>query len=57
MNVDTAFSIDTIRYYAGWADKIHGQVMETDNKKLTYSRHEPIGVVGQIIPCKRSLSI
>ncbi|KAK7457118.1 hypothetical protein VKT23_010418 [Stygiomarasmius scandens] len=50
MNVDTAFSIDTIRYYAGWADKIHGQVMETDDKKLTYSRHEPIGVVGQIIP-------
>ncbi|KAJ3761628.1 aldehyde dehydrogenase [Lentinula raphanica] len=50
MNADTAVAIDTIRYYAGWADKIHGQVQETDEKKLTYSRHEPIGVVGQIIP-------
>ncbi|THU99012.1 aldehyde dehydrogenase [Dendrothele bispora CBS 962.96] len=50
LDVDIAFSTDTIRYYSGWADKIHGQVMETDDKKLTYSRHEPIGVVGQIIP-------
>ncbi|KAK1230167.1 hypothetical protein PQX77_006761 [Marasmius sp. AFHP31] len=50
MNVDTQFAIDTIRYYAGWADKIHGQVQETNEDKLTYTRHEPIGVVGQIIP-------
>ena len=44
------FSIETIRYYAGWADKIHGQVIETNEGWLTYTRHEPIGVVGQIIP-------
>jgi aldehyde dehydrogenase (NAD+) len=49
-NVDVAGSIDCIRYYAGWADKITGQVQETTEDKLTYSRHEPIGVVGQIIP-------
>ena len=49
-NVDVAFSIETIRYYAGWADKIHGQVIETNEQRLTYTRHEPIGVVGQIIP-------
>ncbi|KAJ3925341.1 MAG: Aldehyde/histidinol dehydrogenase [Lentinula lateritia] len=28
MDVDTTFAIDTICYYAGWADKIHGQVVE-----------------------------
>ena len=39
-----------IRYYAGWADKNHGKVIETDESKLGYTRHEPIGVVGQIIP-------
>ncbi|KAJ3736725.1 aldehyde dehydrogenase [Lentinula guzmanii] len=44
------FSIGLIRYYAGWADKISGQVIETDEGRLTYTRHEPIGVVGQIIP-------
>lgn len=40
----------TFRYYAGWADKDHGKVIETNNTKLVYTRHEPIGVVGQIIP-------
>ncbi|KAJ8593641.1 aldehyde dehydrogenase [Rhizopogon salebrosus TDB-379] len=49
-NADVAGSIDCIRYYAGWADKVTGQVQETTEAKLTYSRHEPIGVVGQIIP-------
>ncbi|KAF9219696.1 Aldedh-domain-containing protein [Gyrodon lividus] len=49
-NADVAGSIDCIRYYAGWADKVVGQVQETTEAKLTYSRHEPIGVVGQIIP-------
>ncbi|KAF8884703.1 aldehyde dehydrogenase domain-containing protein [Mucidula mucida] len=47
---DTAFAIATIKYYAGWADKISGQTIETDENKLCYTRHEPIGVVGQIIP-------
>ncbi|KDQ51391.1 hypothetical protein JAAARDRAFT_534135 [Jaapia argillacea MUCL 33604] len=49
-NVDVTASIACIRYYAGWADKNHGQVIETDENKLAYTRHEPIGVVGQIIP-------
>jgi aldehyde dehydrogenase (NAD+) len=47
---DTAASIGTLKYYAGWADKLSGQVIETDENKLAYTRHEPIGVVGQIIP-------
>ncbi|KIM51127.1 hypothetical protein SCLCIDRAFT_1224821 [Scleroderma citrinum Foug A] len=49
-NLDVAGSIDCLRYYAGWADKISGNVLETTEDKLTYTRHEPIGVVGQIIP-------
>ncbi|KAH9980551.1 NAD-dependent aldehyde dehydrogenase [Russula compacta] len=48
--VDITMSIETIRYYAGWADKIHGQVIETHELKHAYTRHEPFGVVGQIIP-------
>jgi aldehyde dehydrogenase (NAD+) len=48
--LDLSMSIATIRYYAGWADKIHGQVIETHEGKLSYTRHEPIGIVGQIIP-------
>ncbi|KAF8154927.1 aldehyde dehydrogenase [Crassisporium funariophilum] len=47
---DVTFAIDVIKYFAGWADKITGQTIETDERKLIYTRHEPIGVVGQIIP-------
>lgn len=49
MNADMSMAIDTIKYYAGWADKIQGKVIETTEGKLAYTRHEPIGVVGQIV--------
>ncbi|CDZ98425.1 aldehyde dehydrogenase [Phaffia rhodozyma] len=39
-----------LRYYGGWADKDGGKVIEVDQSKMAYTRHEPIGVVGQIIP-------
>ncbi|KAJ2924332.1 hypothetical protein H1R20_g12767, partial [Candolleomyces eurysporus] len=41
---------DLIEYYAGWADKITGKTIETNPTKFAYTRHEPYGVVGQIIP-------
>ncbi|KAF7331987.1 Aldehyde dehydrogenase [Mycena kentingensis (nom. inval.)] len=48
---DIADSVQCIRYYAGWADKIAGQTLELDNKtKFAFTKHEPIGVCGQIIP-------
>ncbi|KAI6042816.1 aldehyde dehydrogenase [Pisolithus marmoratus] len=49
-HADIAAAIDCVRYWAGWADKISGRVIETTEEQLTYTRHEPIGVVGQIIP-------
>ncbi|MCJ1485443.1 hypothetical protein MMC06_005617 [Schaereria dolodes] len=39
-----------LRYYAGYADKIHGQVIDTGAAKLAYTIREPLGVCGQIIP-------
>ncbi|ETN58358.1 aldehyde dehydrogenase [Anopheles darlingi] len=47
---DIGCAIDTFRYYAGWADKIHGATVPSDGPVLTYIRKEPVGVVGQIIP-------
>ncbi|OVA03738.1 Aldehyde dehydrogenase domain [Macleaya cordata] len=38
------------RYYAGWADKIHGLTVPADGQHHVQILHEPIGVVGQIIP-------
>jgi len=39
-----------LRYYGGWADKIEGKVIDTNPDTFTYTRQEPIGVCGQIIP-------
>lgn len=47
---DVKNSAGCIRYYGGWADKIYGQTIDTDPNSLTYTRHEPVGVCGQIIP-------
>jgi aldehyde dehydrogenase (NAD+) len=47
---DLPLSIDCYRYYAGWADKIHGQTIPVNGDYFCYTRREPVGVVGQIIP-------
>ncbi|KAF8904808.1 aldehyde dehydrogenase [Mucidula mucida] len=47
---DIGGSIDILRYFGGWADKIHGKTIETNENKFAYTRHEPYGAVGQIIP-------
>ncbi|XP_022178622.1 aldehyde dehydrogenase, mitochondrial [Myzus persicae] len=39
-----------LRYYAGWADKNHGKVTPIDGNYFAYTRHEAVGVCGQIIP-------
>ena len=47
---DLAEVSSTFNYYGGWADKIHGEVINTDSTKFAYTLREPIGVCGQIIP-------
>ncbi|KAJ3012849.1 UNVERIFIED_CONTAM: aldehyde dehydrogenase (NAD(P)(+)) ald5 [Siphonaria sp. JEL0065] len=39
-----------LRYFAGWADKIDGRVIDVNKSVHVYTRTEPFGVVGQIIP-------
>lgn len=39
-----------LRYYAGFADKNHGKVIPLDGNYFAYTRHEAVGVCGQIIP-------
>ncbi|KAI8999720.1 indole-3-acetaldehyde dehydrogenase [Hyaloraphidium curvatum] len=39
-----------LRYFAGWADKIHGKVMMDEPGFMNFTRHEPYGVCGAIIP-------
>lgn len=39
-----------LKYYAGWCDKNHGQYIPINENKFCVTRHEPFGVVGQIVP-------
>jgi aldehyde dehydrogenase (NAD+) len=39
-----------IRYYGGWADKIEGKTIDISPDMFHYTRQEPLGVCGQIIP-------
>ncbi|KAF3840205.1 hypothetical protein F7725_018922 [Dissostichus mawsoni] len=48
--VDLPNVIKCFRYYAGWADKWEGKTIPIDGDFFCYTRHEPIGVCGQIIP-------
>src|SRR5437868_6327545 len=50
LTIDVPMTIKCYRYYAGWADKIHGKTIPVDGNYFCYTRHEPVGVVGQIIP-------
>jgi len=49
--------LDTLTYYAGWADKVNGQVIPARTDALTYTVREPIGVVGVIVPWNFPLMI
>src|SRR6201999_980402 len=48
--VDVPASVACYRYFAGWADKIQGRTIPIDGDFFCYTRLEPVGVVGQIIP-------
>ena len=55
-HVDVALSVDFLRYMAGWATKIDGSTNELsmplvrDREFFGFTRREPVGVVGAIIP-------
>ncbi|XP_023127341.2 aldehyde dehydrogenase, mitochondrial [Amphiprion ocellaris] len=48
--VDLPTVVKCLRYYGGWADKWEGKTIPIDGDYFCYTRHEPIGVCGQIIP-------
>ncbi len=47
---DLPLTIACYRYYAGWTDKVQGKTIPIGGDYFCYTRHEPVGVVGQIIP-------
>ncbi|KAF2635187.1 aldehyde dehydrogenase [Massarina eburnea CBS 473.64] len=49
-NLDFPGSVGTLKYYAGWADKVLGLTSFNIPGTFAYTRREPVGVCGQIIP-------
>jgi aldehyde dehydrogenase (NAD+) len=47
---DLPLTVACYRYYAGWADKVQGRTIPINGDYFCYTRLEPVGVVGQIIP-------
>lgn len=47
---DLPLAIDCLQYYAGLADKIHGETIPVNGNFFNYTLREPMGVVAQIIP-------
>jgi aldehyde dehydrogenase (NAD+) len=50
-SVDVAGAVAHLHYFAGWPTKIEGNVIPHSNPRIfCYTRREPVGVSGQIIP-------
>src|SRR5246500_4549897 len=47
---DLALTVACYRYFAGWADKTQGKTIPVNGNYFTYTKHEAVGVAGQIIP-------
>ena len=55
--IELSMTVNTLRYYGGWADKITGDTLPVDGPFFTYTLREPIGVVGAIVPWNFPLNI
>ncbi len=50
LNADIPLAVDHFRYFAGCLRSQEGSLSEIDENTIAYHFHEPLGVVGQIIP-------
>ncbi|MCA1938531.1 MAG: aldehyde dehydrogenase [Dechloromonas sp.] len=50
LNADIPLAVDHFRYFAGCLRSQEGGISEIDENTMAYHIHEPLGVVGQIIP-------
>ena len=55
--IDVAMAVQTLRYYAGWADKLTGNVLQVEGGDFVYTIREPMGVVAAIVPWNFPLNL
>jgi len=49
-HIEVPAAAECFQYFAGWADKIHGETIPVKGNFLTYTLREPVGVVAAIVP-------
>ncbi len=55
--IDVRLTADTLRYYGGWADKVHGETIPVDGNFLNFTLREPLGVIGAIVAWNFPMSL
>ena len=55
--IELSMTVNTLRYYGGWADKITGDTLPVEGPFFCYTLREPVGVVGAIVPWNFPLNI
>ncbi len=55
--IEVGMTVQTLRYFAGWADKITGDTLPADGPFFIYTLREPVGVIGAIVPWNFPLNI
>ncbi len=55
--IDVAMTVETLKYYGGWADKLPGHVLPVDGPDFVYTLREPVGVVAAIVPWNFPLNL
>jgi aldehyde dehydrogenase (NAD+) len=55
--IDVAQTVEVFRYYAGWADKVGGEVRPVETGDLVFTERVPVGVVGAIVPWNFPLNL
>ena len=48
--IEIPMAAECLQYFAGWADKIHGETVPVKSRALVYTLREPLGVVAAIVP-------
>ncbi len=55
--IEVGMSVEVLRYFGGWADKITGDTLPVSGNFFTYTLKEPVGVVGAITPWNFPLNL
>jgi acyl-CoA reductase-like NAD-dependent aldehyde dehydrogenase len=50
LQIEIPLVAECLQYFAGWADKVHGETVPVKGNHLVYTLREPIGVVAAIVP-------